>query len=70
MLALPWFIIVDRADDTGSGPGSAQRQADALQQENVEATADSMGEWYVDLSRYGWFPTSLPSEDAADETEM
>lgn len=60
-------LISNYADDDGSGPGSAQRQADALQQENVEVTTDSMGEWYVDFSRYGWFPTSLPNDDVAGD---
>lgn len=52
-----------------SGPGSAQRQAEALQEEGVEVTSDSMGEMYVDFSRYGWFPKSLPSEENADDTD-
>ncbi|CAP81058.1 Pc12g14310 [Penicillium rubens Wisconsin 54-1255] len=32
------------ADNYSSGPGSAERQAEALAQEGVEVTADSMGE--------------------------
>jgi methylated-DNA-protein-cysteine methyltransferase-like protein len=54
------------ADNHSSGPGSAERQAEALAQEGVEVTTDSMGEMYVDFSRYGWFPSELPSE-ATDE---
>lgn len=38
------------------GPGSAARQADALRNEGVQVDEDSMGEFYVDFSRYGWFP--------------
>jgi hypothetical protein len=49
-----------------SGPGSAERQAEALREEGVEVASDSMGEFYVDLSRYGWFPVELESEDEAD----
>jgi hypothetical protein len=49
-----------------SGPGSAERQAEALREEGVEVTSDSMGEFYVDLSRYGWFPVELESEDEGD----
>jgi methylated-DNA-protein-cysteine methyltransferase-like protein len=49
-----------------SGPGSAERQAEALGQEGVEVTRDSMGEIYVDFSRYGWFPKMLPSEEEAE----
>lgn len=44
------------------GPGSAQRQAEALQAEGVNVTSDSMGEYYVSLAHYGWFPSELPSE--------
>ncbi|KAJ5130035.1 Winged helix-turn-helix transcription repressor DNA-binding [Penicillium bovifimosum] len=50
------------ADANTSGPGSAERQAEALALEGVEVTRDSMGEIYVDFSRYGWFPSQLPSE--------
>lgn len=38
------------------GPGSATRQADALRNEGVQVDEDSMGEFYVDFSRCGWFP--------------
>lgn len=50
------------ANSYSSGPGRAERQAEALAQEGVEVTTDSMGEMYVDFSRYGWFPSELPSE--------
>ena len=46
-----------------SGPGSAARQAAALQAEGVEVTSDSMGEWYVDFGMWGWFPRGLPGEE-------
>ncbi|CAL5871639.1 uncharacterized protein PFLUO_LOCUS5892 [Penicillium psychrofluorescens] len=65
---VPWQRVINtRGMISHRGPGSAQRQADALQQENVEVTTDSMGEWYVDFSRYGWFPTSLPNDDVAGD---
>lgn len=48
-------------------PGSAERQAEALRGEGVEVEEDSMGEWYVDFGRYGWFPDVLPSEISDDE---
>ncbi|KAL7652428.1 Alkyltransferase-like protein 1 [Aspergillus niger] len=48
----------------GVEPGSAERQAEALRAEGVEVEEDSMGEWYVDFRRYGWFPDVLPSEDS------
>lgn len=46
------------------GAGSRNRQAVALQAEGVEVCADAMGELWVDLKRYGWFPRELPSEAA------
>jgi methylated-DNA-protein-cysteine methyltransferase-like protein len=52
-----------------SGPGSAARQAEALREEGVEVASDSMGEFYVDFARVGWFPVELPSEVDADEGE-
>lgn len=56
-----------------SGPGSAERQAEALRLEGVEVRSESMGEFHVDFSRYGWFPKQLPSEegnsDEDDESE-
>lgn len=52
-----------------SGPGSAARQAAALQAEGVEVSSDSMGEWYVDFGRWGWFPRSLPGEEEESENE-
>ena len=47
---------------SASGPGSAERQAEALREEGVEVTSDSMGEFYIDFGRFGWFPAELPSE--------
>ncbi len=51
------------------GPGSAERQAEALAEEGVEVTRDSMGEIYIDFSRYGWFPSRLPSEEEEENDE-
>lgn len=36
--------------------------------EGVEVRSESMGEFHVDFSRYGWFPKHLPSEED-DDTE-
>jgi methylated-DNA-protein-cysteine methyltransferase-like protein len=55
--------------DFRRGPGSAERQAEALRQEGVEVDADSMGEFYVDLARYGWFPERLPGEESDDSED-
>ena len=38
-----------------------------LRAEGVEVTQNAMGEYLVDLSRFGWFPSVLPSE--AEELE-
>jgi methylated-DNA-protein-cysteine methyltransferase-like protein len=58
---------------TKRGPGAAARQAAVLQQEGVRVHTDSMGEFSIDLSEYGWFPDRLPGEesdsDAADGDE-
>lgn len=51
-----------------SGPGSAARQAEALEQEGVIVRSDSMNEFYVDMARFGWFPDRLPNEE--DEGEL
>lgn len=51
----------------GSGPGSAERQAEVLREEGVEVQVDSMGEFYVDMARFGWFPNQLPSEEGLEE---
>lgn len=51
---------------SGSGPGSAERQAEALRAEGVEVEVDGMGEFYVDMGRFGWFPEVLPSEEGLD----
>lgn len=52
-------------------PGGAQNQAEALRAEGIQVTANEMGEMRVDLARYGWFPSELPSEagGGGDEDE-
>lgn len=49
------------------GPGGASRQATALRREGVHVGVGSMGEFLVDFSVYGWFPSELPSEAAEGE---
>lgn len=51
------------------GPGSAERQAEALRQEGVQVDVDSMGDFYVDFARYGWFPERLPGEESEDSED-
>ncbi|KGO77423.1 Winged helix-turn-helix transcription repressor DNA-binding [Penicillium italicum] len=61
---VPWQRVINSKGMIShrSGPGGAERQAEALAQEGVEVTTDSMGEMYVNFSQYGWFPSELPSE--------
>lgn len=35
----------------------------------MEVEDDSMGEFYIDLATYGWFPHKLPNEDEDDEEQ-
>ncbi|GFN10988.1 MGMT family protein [Aspergillus tubingensis] len=64
---VPWQRVINaRGMISHREPGSAERQAEALRGEGVEVEEDSMGEWYVDFGRYGWFPDVLPSEDSDD----
>ncbi|KAJ5852644.1 Winged helix-turn-helix transcription repressor DNA-binding [Penicillium soppii] len=65
---VPWQRVINsKGMISHRGPGSAQRQAEGLEAEGVEVTTDSMGDIHVDLSRYGWFPSRLPSEGADEE---
>ncbi|KAJ5330118.1 hypothetical protein N7541_005902 [Penicillium brevicompactum] len=67
---VPWQRVINsKGMISHRGPGSAQRQAESLQSEGVEVTTDSMGEMYVSLAQYGWFPSHLPSEENEDESE-
>ncbi|PLN79665.1 hypothetical protein BDW42DRAFT_186601 [Aspergillus taichungensis] len=60
---VPWQRVVNaKGMVSHRGPGSAQRQADALREEGVDVSEDAMGEFYIDLARFGWFPSMLPSE--------
>ncbi|CAG8247553.1 unnamed protein product [Penicillium nalgiovense] len=66
---VPWQRVINsKGMISHRGPGSAKRQAEALAQEGVEVTTDSMGEMYVDFSRYGWFPSELPSEGTDEQS--
>ncbi|PLB40419.1 MGMT family protein [Aspergillus candidus] len=60
---VPWQRVVNaKGMVSHRGPGSAQRQADALREEGVDVAEDAMGEFYIDLGRFGWFPSMLASE--------
>ncbi|KKK26970.1 MGMT family protein [Aspergillus rambellii] len=67
---VPWQRVVNsKGMVSHRGPGSAERQAEALRAEGVEVQSDSMGEFYVDFARYGWFPDRLPSEVLEEDAE-
>lgn len=53
-----------------SGPGSAARQAAALEEEGVDVHVDSMGEHSVELGRFGWFPDRLPRDESGDASDV
>ena len=57
------WIVTMLVSNCSRGPGGAQRQAAALQQEGVVVSTGSLGELSVDFAVYGWFPASLPSEE-------
>ncbi|KAL1854523.1 Alkyltransferase-like protein 1 [Paecilomyces lecythidis] len=65
---VPWQRVLNaKGMISHRGPGSAARQAAALRREGVRVDTDAMGEMYVDLGRYGWFPDRLPSEEGLTE---
>ncbi|KAJ9305059.1 hypothetical protein DTO217A2_5394 [Paecilomyces variotii] len=67
---VPWQRVLNaRGMISHRGPGSAARQAAALRREGVHVDMDAMGEMYVDLATYGWFPDRLPSEEGLTEEE-
>lgn len=43
-------------------PGGVQNQVEVMRAEGIQVTANEMREMRVDLARYGWFPSELPSE--------
>ena len=50
-------------EDLSRGPGSAERHATALRAEGVQVERGSLGEYFVSLEEYGWFPDELPSNE-------
>ncbi|PYI20511.1 hypothetical protein BO86DRAFT_448604 [Aspergillus japonicus CBS 114.51] len=64
---VPWQRVINsKGMISHRGPGSAERQAEVLRAEGVEVEVDSMGEYYVDFGRFGWFPDVLPSEEGLE----
>ncbi|EED14286.1 MGMT family protein [Talaromyces stipitatus ATCC 10500] len=65
---VPWQRVVNsKGTISHRGPGSASRQAVALRHEGVTVEQDAMGDFYIDMARYGWFPARLPSEEGESE---
>ncbi|KAJ5633348.1 hypothetical protein N7490_009687 [Penicillium lividum] len=65
---VPWQRVVNaKGMISHRGPGSAERQAEALREEGVVVTTDSMNEFHIDFSNYGWFPKQLPSEEEENQ---
>ncbi|KAJ3718162.1 MGMT family protein [Lentinula raphanica] len=59
---LPWHRVISSSGSISSrGPGTsgAERQRQALENENVEVTVGRTGELKVNLRTYGWFPDRL-----------
>ncbi|KAF2687156.1 DNA binding methylated-DNA--cysteine S-methyltransferase [Lentithecium fluviatile CBS 122367] len=66
---VPWQrVINNKGGISPRGPTGASRQASALRAEGVDVTQGAMGEFSVDLQRFGWFPSVLPSEAGQAES--
>ncbi|GAB7364573.1 hypothetical protein MBLNU230_g5380t1 [Neophaeotheca triangularis] len=66
---VPWQRVINsKGGISPRGPGGAERQAEVLETEGVEAVQGRMGEYEVDMSVYGWRPNRLPN-DSSDEEE-
>lgn len=60
---VPWQRVINsRGGISPRGPEGATRQADTIRAEGVEVEQNAMGEYTIDLARFGWFPDVLPSE--------
>ncbi|OAX79294.1 hypothetical protein ACJ72_06389 [Emergomyces africanus] len=67
---VPWQRVLNaKGIIPHRGPGSAARQAAALEEEGVDVHADSMGEYSVELGRFGWFPDRLPGEESSNASD-
>jgi hypothetical protein len=60
--------LLFNVDKGERGPSAASHQADALRREGVEIREDAMGQYTIDLAKYGWFPDVLPSESGLVES--
>ncbi|KAF2027384.1 MGMT family protein, partial [Setomelanomma holmii] len=71
---VPWQRVINsKGGISPRGPSAASHQADTLRREGVEVREDAMGQYTIDLARYGWFPDVLPSEagmvESSDEED-
>ncbi|ORX99546.1 6-O-methylguanine DNA methyltransferase [Clohesyomyces aquaticus] len=71
---VPWQRVINaRGGIPPRGPSGASRHAAALRAEGVQVEQGPMGEFTVDLERFGWFPDVLPSEaglvESSDEED-
>ncbi|KAF9075414.1 MGMT family protein [Rhodocollybia butyracea] len=59
---LPWHRVITSSGAIASrGPGTnaAERQRQALEEEDIEVVVGRTGELKIDLKTYGWFPARL-----------
>ncbi|KOS22901.1 Alkyltransferase-like protein 1 [Escovopsis weberi] len=61
---IPWQRIINSKGGISprSQPSASQNQAEALRAEGVEVTQGALGEYFVSLDVYGWFPQALPQD--------
>ncbi|KAI0472354.1 6-O-methylguanine DNA methyltransferase [Xylaria cf. heliscus] len=68
---VPWQRVINSKGmiSPRSQPSGARNQATALRAEGVTVLTDALGQLSVDFAEYGWFPNSLPSEEADEEQD-
>lgn len=62
---LPWHRVISSSGAISSrGPGTngAERQRQALEEEDIQVVVGRTGDLKVDLKVYGWFPDRLNPE--------
>ncbi|KAL5629499.1 hypothetical protein BROUX41_001105 [Berkeleyomyces rouxiae] len=60
---VPWQRVINAQGKISprSRESGSRDQAESLRREGVEVSVTEMGEFKLDLGRYGWFPAELPS---------
>jgi methylated-DNA-protein-cysteine methyltransferase-like protein len=65
---VPWQRVINsKGLISPRGVDGAARQAAALEREGVTVERNAIGEYSIDLSRFGWFPEMLPSEKEEED---